>query len=55
MGRAQELEETVKTKTLGVKLQPEQRLRIFANLIIDRILEDQAKGTLADSTNNKKT
>lgn len=29
------------------KLTPEERLQLFANLIIDRILEEQINGTLS--------
>ena len=38
-----------------VGLSTEDRLRIFANLIIDRILEDKAKGILPNLVNNKGT
>lgn len=42
-------------KTKPIKLQTEERLRIFANLTIDRILEDKAQGRLPDLTKNKET
>lgn len=34
-------------------LPPKERLRIFANLIIDRILDEQTKGNLNSLVKNK--
>ncbi len=36
-----------KTLPLTPKLAPDDRLRVFVNLVIDRILEDQAKGNIS--------
>lgn len=42
-------------KTKQIQLQTEERLRIFANLIIDRILEDKARNRLPNISKNKGT
>ena len=56
MGRVKESGKTNSTKQPnGVNLQPEERLRIFANLLIDRFLEDLSKGALPDLTKSKET
>lgn len=60
MGRAKEAGKTKQTKRInkqpqGINTPPEDRLRIFANLLIDRFLEDQANGTFLNLTKNKET
>ncbi len=48
--RIREAKERVRVvkKNLAITLSPEERVKIFANLIIDRIFEEQSKGTLSN-------
>jgi len=50
-----DMKDTIKQEKLSIKdinLPPKDKLKIFANLIVDRILEDQRNGIVRTSSSN---